>query len=364
MLKILKEAFLIIWIPLLLIGPCVGNVYSMTLFGPYPQYSKPDSIIISWKTTTATTQNEVRWGSSPMLGNVSKEKSLCAHMFHTVTIEGLAAGRRYYYAVISDGTESPLYTFWTAFPENETIRFVAYGDSQGDWDDWQTVLLVSQAIEKANPAFVIKPGDLVDNGKNPDNWIEFFAASPFVHNSTLFPVRGNHENYSHLFFSYFSLPYNERWYSFDNGPVHFIGLDSTIRSRYRLGQILWLFHDLRTHQRPFTIVFFHHPAFSSSSHGNTTILQKLWTPVFERYHVDIVFNGHDHNYERSIINNVTYVVIGGGGSPLYDNGQSSWTVHSEKTYHFCLLTANETTLTCVATKPDGSVFDSFLLTAR
>lgn len=363
MAKNIQKALLIVWI-LLLIGSCTANAYGVLLIGPYPQNSKVDSIVISWKTTVATTHNEVRWGSSPMLGNVSREKWTCAHKFHKVMITGLAAGRQYYYTVVSDGIESPLFTFWTAFLSNETIRFVAYGDSQGNWDSWQTVLQVSQSIEKINPAFVLKPGDLVDNGRNPDDWIEFFAASPFIHNSTLFPVLGNHEQYSHLFFSYFSLPYNERWYSFDNGPVHFIGLDSNIRNRCRLWQLLWLSHDLQSHHQAFTIVFFHHPPYSSSNHGNTTILQKLWAPLFERYHVDIVFNGHDHNYERSIINNVTYIVTGGGGSPLYNNGQSPWTVYSEKTYHFCLLRVNETTLTFEAIKPDGFVFDSFLLTTR
>lgn len=361
--KNIQNALLIVWV-LLLLGGCAGNACAVSFIGPYPQNSKLDSIVISWKTTTATKQNEVHWGSSPLLGNVSKEKCTCAHMVHKVTISGLAASRQYYYTVVSDGTESPLYTFWTAFLPNETIRFVAYGDSQGDWDNWVTVLLVAQAIEKTNPAFVIKPGDLVDNGRNPDDWIDFFTASPFIHNSTLFPVLGNHESYSPLFFTYFSLPSNERWYSFDNGPLHFIGLDSNIRNRYRLRQLLWLIHDLQNHHQAFTIVFFHHPPYSSSNHGNTTILQKLWVPLFERYHVDIVFNGHDHNYERSIINNVTYLVIGGGGSPLYDNGQSPWTVYSEKTYHFCLLMVNETTLTCEAIKPDGLVFDSFLLTTH
>ena len=344
------------------VGYSVGINTSITFLGPYPQFSQEDSIVISWKTMTPARLNEVHWGSSSALDMVTKDQSIFPKTFHSVRIKGLTAGQKYYYTVVSDYIESPLYTFWTAFPRNESIRFVAYGDSQGDWDNWQTVLLVSQAIERTNPAFVIKPGDLVDNGRNPDNWVDFFSASPFLHNSTLFPVLGNHENYSRLFFSYFTLPFNEHWYSFDNGPVHFIGLDSNIRNRCRLRQFLWLFYDLKTHHQPFTIVFFHHPPYSSSNHGNTTVLQKLWSPMFERYHVDIVFNGHDHNYERSIVNNVTYVVTGGGGAPLYNNGHSPWTVYSEKTYHFCLLTANSTSLSCEAIKPNGSVFDSFILT--
>jgi len=347
---------------LLFVGLSSSGAHAMFLIGPYPQNAQSDSIILSWKTTTPTAQNEVHWGSSPMLGNVTVEKCMCVKTKHTVNIKGLTAGQKYYYTVVSDQIESPLYTFWTAFPRNDTIRFVAYGDSQGVWDNWQTVLLVSQAIEKEQPAFVLKPGDLVDDGKNANDWIDFFTASPFVHNSTLYPVLGNHENYSHLFFSYFSLPFNERWYSFENGPVHCIGLDSNKYNRYRFVQFLWLVHDLQTHHAPFTIVFFHHPVYSSSEHGNTTILQKIWAPVFAYYHIDIVFNGHDHNYEHSYVNGVTYIVTGGGGSPLYDNGYSPWTVYSEKTYHYCLLTVNATTLIFEAKKPDGLVFDSFILT--
>ncbi len=361
MRKILQKTILVGGILLILVGSSNGANAAMLLIGPYSQNSHFDSILISWKTATPTTRNYVHWGRSPMLGNVTMEKSMVAKTAHTVEIEGLSAGQKFYYTVVSDQFESPLYTFWTAFPRNETIRFVAYGDSQGAWNNWQTVSLVAQAIEKAQPSFVLKTGDLTDNGSNLEYWIDYFTASPFIHNSTLYPVLGNHENYSHLYFSFFSLPFNERWYSFENGPVHFIGLDSNKRNRYRLVQYLWLLHDLQAHHELFTIVFFHHPLYSSGEHGNTTSLQKIWAPVFERFHVDIVFSGHDHDYERSIVNDVTYIVIGGGGSPLYDIGHSPWTIYTEKTYHYCLLTANSSLLTFEAIKPDGTVFDSFMI---
>jgi hypothetical protein len=360
MRKILQKTILIAGILLILVGSSNAN-NAMFLIGPYSQNSHFDSILISWNTVTPTTLNEVHWGRSPTLGNVTAEKSIFAKTAHTVEIEELSAGQKYYYTIVSDQTESPLYTFWTAFPPNQTIRFVAYGDSQGNWDNWRTVSLVSQAIEKTHPAFVLKTGDQVDNGKNLDNWIDFFTASSYLHNSTLYPVLGNHEYYSHLYFSFFSLPCNERWYSFENGPVHFIGLSSSERDRYRLIQSLWLFNDLRSNNESFTIVFFHHPVYSSGEHGNTTLLQKIWAPMFERFHVNIVFNGHDHDYERSIVNGVTYIVIGGGGSPLYNIGHSPWTVYSEKTYHYCLLTANSSLLTFEAIKPDGAIFDSFMI---
>ena len=356
------RTILVLGILFLLVGSSSGAPVIPLLYGPYTQQSQDDSVIVSWITLVPTRRNEVHWGASPACGNITGEHSIFTHTVHTIKIRGLTAGLQYYYTVSSDEIESSLYTFWTASPENDTIRFAVYGDSQGDWDDWETVLRVAQAIEKEKPMFVLKPGDLVDNGRNLLNWLDFFSASPFIHNSTLYPGLGNHEKHSHLYFSFFSLPFNERWYSFENGPVHFIGLDSNIPNRYRIAQYLWLVNDLWIHDSPYTVVFFHHPLYSSSEHGNTTPLQKIWAPVFERYHVDIVFNGHDHNYERSIVNGVSYIVTGGGGSPLYDNGHSPWTVYSEKTYHYCLLTVNSSALLCEAKKPDGSMFDSFVLT--
>jgi hypothetical protein len=334
---------------------------SSFVIGPYTQQSQKNSIIVSWKTKTPTTRNEVQWGLTTYLGNITVEKNLFSNTFHTVIIEGLTASTQYYYAVVSDGIESATFTFCTSFQQDDEIQFVVYGDDRGGWDNWVSTKIVAQAIEALHPPFVISTGDLVDDGIIPDNWVDFFAASPFVHNSTLYPVLGNHEHYTSWYFTYFSLPGHERWYSFDNGPVHFIGLDSNLRNAYRLVQLVWLVHDLQTNSQPFTIVFFHHPLYSSGNHGNTTLLRLIWKPIFEHFGVDIVFNGHDHNYERGVVNDITYIVTGGGGAPLYDVGHSSWTVYSEKTYHYCLLNVNPELLAFQAIKPDGTVIDSFTI---
>ena len=351
---------LILLIILLIIG-VNGTGSAVFLIGPYPQYPQDDSITICWITKQPTRDNEVHWGDNLLLGNVTREPGFFAKIRHSVTIHGLAAGHHYFYRAISDSFESPVYSFWTKIPTSGPIRFVVYGDTQGDWDNWHMVQEVARSIEQETPQFVLKTGDFVDDGWNLTQWISYFNSSPFLHNSTMYPVLGNHEKPNYLYYSFFILPGNEHWYSFQNGPVCFIGLNSNTPDRYRLSQYLWLCHELRTHATPFTIVFFHHPLYSSSNHGNSTFLQQIWGPVFERNQVDLVFSGHDHNYEHSLVNNVTYIVTGGGGSSLYDNGHSPWTVYSEKTYHYCLLSANATLLTFEAKKPNGVVFDSFSL---
>jgi len=54
--------------------------------------------------------------------------------------------------------------------------------------------------------------------------------------------------------------------------------------------------------------------------------------------VDVVFNGHEHNYERNEVNGVTYVVTAGGGAPLYPMQEREPTqVAFALEYHFVLV---------------------------
>lgn len=64
-----------------------------------------------------------------------------------------------------------------------------------------------------------------------------------------------------------------------------------------VAQQLWLANDLATHPAECTIVYFHHPRFSSGQHGNHFQMQKIWDLLYARG-VDVVVDGHDHLYER------------------------------------------------------------------
>jgi len=329
------------------------------IVGPYPQNPDLDSITICWETSEKTRFNKVYYGLTPDCENVVFEKKLLKNYFHKVKITDLTHSTKYFYKVESDCHMSNIYSFYTSFETNDSIRFIAYGDNRGEWDNWQQASIVAKAIEKEQPHFILHTGDLVNNGTIKQEWYNFFRTSTFIHNSTLYPILGNHEYYGNSYFKYFSLPNNERWYSFDNGPIHFIGLDSNYRNILRPAQILWLIKELRSNDEPFTVVFFHHPLYSSGNHGSCIPLRFLWGTFFQLNKVDIVLNAHDHSYERGKVLNVNYIVTGGGGGPLYDVGSSWWTIYSEKTYHYCLIEANQSELTFQAIKPDGTIFDSF-----
>ena len=110
-------------------------------------------------------------------------------------------------------------------------------------------------------------------------------------------------------------------------------------------------------------MFFHQPPYSSGAHGSTTDMQTTLVPLFEQYDVDLVLNGHDHNYERfDKINGVQYIVTGGGGNSLYPIG----TELSESAYflsenHFVGLTISNDELQIEAIDEDGFVFDAVTL---
>ena len=80
-------------------------------------------------------------------------------------------------------------------------------------------------------------------------------------------------------------------------------------------QTLWLEATLAEARRDpsvdMIVVFMHQVPMSTSVHGNGSDLgiRRAWLPLFDKYEVDLVLHGHEHDYER------TYPVRG------YDDGE-------------------------------------------
>ena len=85
-------------------------------------------------------------------------------------------------------------------------------------------------------------------------------------------------------------------------------------------------------------------------------------PLFDEYNVDIVFSGHDHDYEHSVVSDVVYIVNGGGGGTLRDPAHyNPYSVYFAKTNHCVSITIDGNTLTGVGVQPDGTQFDPFTI---
>jgi 3',5'-cyclic AMP phosphodiesterase CpdA len=330
----------------ILLGPCVQNVHT-------------DGVTIIWETARPAENNAVFFSTDNVMWH--QVSAPAGGTWHECVISDLAPGT-YTYRVASDWIESDACSFQTAVQPGTPFTFIAYGDSRGVWDDWANASAVAGAVAAQRPHLVLHTGDLVRTGSLVDQWHRCFSVAHFTHHIPLYAAIGNHDCPARMFKRYLSLPGGELFYTFDYGDVHFVVLNSMFPAAYALRQRFFVITALET-ERPFTVVAFHHPPFSSGNHGNATGLQLLWAPLLETHGVDLVFNGHDHSYEHVNHDGLPYIVTGGGGAPLYAFGTSPWTVASESAYHFCRVDVNDTVITLTAQKPDGTVIDRLTVTA-
>lgn len=229
---------------------------------------------------------------------------------------------------------------WVELPEHLSGGVVIYGDSRTGHSAHERLM---GGMASLVPSAVFHTGDLVGNGTDPDHWEIFNRIASLLPSGTpVYPALGNHEKESELYFDNFELPGNERWYSVDDiEGFNFIVLDTESALSVASSQYQWLQSELASSvsSTEYTIVTFHYPLYSTGKHGSDEKhIGADLVPLFEEYGVDAVFNGHDHDYERSTVNGIRYIVSGGGGAPLRDQtGTSTYSELFVKTYHFSVL---------------------------
>jgi len=327
--------------------------------GPYLQSVTPDSVIVVWE-TDAPGNSQVDYGPTASYGLVVSDAVSVTH--HALALTGSSPYTTFHYRVSTDGQllgEDS--AFRTAAPLTQTtFSFVVYGDTRTNVTPHQQVV---DRIRALAPDFVLHTGDFVEDGNNAGQWTTFFTVEhDLIRQASLFGVLGNHEHDSAYYFNAFHLPGNEQWYSFDYGNVHFVALEIDESSSYAPGseQFQWLENDLAHTGQLWKIVFFHVPPYSSGSHGGDTSVRNALEPVFTRYGVDLVFNGHDHDYERSVANGIVYIVAGGGGAPLYGKENSNpASVCFSETYHSVWVSVTDSLINVAGIRPDGFRFDEF-----
>jgi len=220
-------------------------------------------------------------------------------------------------------------------------KTVIYGDSRTGIDVHKKIIAL---IMKVRPEAVFNVGDIVEDGDKAGQWTEFNEITKEMRaNTNFYPILGNHEKDSPLFYNNFELPGNEQWYSINFNKIHYTVLNSNKDLSVGSEQYRWLENDLANTGKDikFKVVAFHHPPYSTGNHGSdeTSLdLQKSVVPLFEKYKVNAVFNGHDHDYERSEVNGITYFVVGGGGAPLYTQvGKNEFSKKFLPIYHYSVL---------------------------
>jgi len=240
----------------------------------------------------------------------------------------------------------------------EPVRFLAFGDSGGGTADQYALL---EQMYTVPYDLMIHTGDLAyDSGTISQVEDTVFAVyGDLFRNIPFFPASGNHD-YGTMqgapFRDVFNLPGNEKWYSYDWGRVHFVALDT--EADYTT-QMTWLDQDLAANQLPWKIIYMHKPPYSSGQHGSDTSLRSKLAPIAEKYGVQLILAGHDHDYERmKPQNGVAYVVTGGGGIGTRSVGSSTFTELAEDVIHFVYVEVGVDELTLHAIDATGREFDS------
>src|ERR671920_2234165 len=192
----------------------------------------------------------------------------------------------------------------SSLPSTANLNFAAVGDWGCTGDTTNTI----KNIQNKDPELVLALGDL--SYENTANcWINETSSI----NNKLKIAIGNHDHddddkkgelplLQAQYKKHFGL--SNTYYSFDYHNVHFIAIDSMLPYTINSPQYSFVRNDLiSTSQNPnikWIIVYFHHPMYTSASeHCSDLLLRETYHPLFDQYGVDLVLQGHNHNYQRS-----------------------------------------------------------------
>jgi tartrate-resistant acid phosphatase type 5 len=264
----------------------------------------------------------------------------------------------------------------TLTPTPTPVRFAVIGDYG---QVGQPARDVSDLVKSWQPDFIITTGDnnypsgsaetIDDNiGQYYHEFIYPYRGQygPGADENRFFPSLGNHD-YTETagaqpYLDYFDLPGNGRYYDFVWGPVHLFALNSDYRepdgNHPNSVQAMWLREALAASTAPWKIVYMHVPPYSSGLHGSAVYMQ--WP--YAEWGATAVLAGHDHTYERLLIEGFPYFVNGLGGYPArypFNIEVDGSQLFFNEGYGAMLIEAGETQVTFQFITRTGEVIDQF-----
>jgi sugar lactone lactonase YvrE/predicted phosphodiesterase len=351
---------------------------------PYVEQTSHHSAIISWHTTEAA-EGAVEYGTDFAFGTRVTVPGPSTE--HSVRLDGLAPGTRYFYRALAGGTAlHPPLGFETA-PDPRAPppvwRFAVFGDSGSGTSDQRDV---ARGISFFDADLLLHTGDtLYPGGVAADYDPKLFAVyRDTLSRAPIYPALGN-QDVDHdggaAFLDAFHLPEGspspERYYSFVHGNALCVVLDSNQSLAEKSLQRAWLEAELEGTDRAWKLVVLHHPLYSSLA--SAAAARASLEPLFGAHGVDIVFQGHTHYYERTFPlrdglavdveddphydepQGTIYIVSGGGGGELVTAVPQAYSARYASVFHHVEVTVNGHVLTLEAVNSIGVVFDRMTL---
>ena len=217
---------------------------------------------------------------------------------------------------------------------DDSLKFVVLGDwGTGERSQFDLVQQMVSLHERFKYELVITVGDNIYGAERPQDMAVKFERpfKPLLDAGVKFRAAlGNHDERDQRKYELFGMD-DQIYYTHKapRGSVRFYALESTYMVP---AQLEWLERELKGNTDEWKIVHMHHALYSSArNHGNILSLRRALEPLFVRYNVSVVFQGHDHTYERTKPQQgVVYFVAGSGGklrrgdldrrTPFFENG--------------------------------------------
>jgi hypothetical protein len=253
---------------------------------------------------------------------------------HTARFRSLRPGTRYAYRVGDGQSWSEWFVFVTAAAAPEPFRFLYLGDAQTGLDSVWPRTVRAACAQAPDARMIVEAGDMVAEGYDDNLWRQWAAGLSFIAASLpSLPVPGNHDEHrppnapdstkvlqpSELWRAHFVLPRNgpaslgvlgEPFYYLDYQGVRFIAIDSnpfankdyveSERARGQAAAVAWLRSVLSNNPNRWTIVVQHHPMYPVAKGRDYVEMRNALVPLYDEFRVDLVLQGHDHIYARSL----------------------------------------------------------------
>ena len=325
----------------------VAGGYAQAAFGveatSTPQFAKqptfePTALFLTWQRDPTTTMT-IQWIGSDkdaagrpvwyskegtnawrMATGTSRPFPKTERAIIRTELSDLEPGTEYLFRVGLDSAEQRFRTM--PAKATNTIHFVSGGDAGIGAHPVQTNRLAAAQ----SPMFVVIGGDLAyENGSDATVFLEFlknYSRDVRDERKRLIPMLaciGNHEVVgghgksraeAPFFYSCFDGLFKDTGFaSLDFGDyMSLVLLDTNHTTPIEGEQTDWLASTLKAREDcPTVFVFNHVPAYPSfrpfnygvGEQGTGAENRKYWSPLFERYNVDAVFEHHDHTYKRT-----------------------------------------------------------------
>jgi hypothetical protein len=200
--------------------------------------------------------------------------------------------------------------------KDNSVRFLVIGDGgTGDRRQNEVAVQMIKYHQRFPFTFAIMLGDNIYGSERPQDFAKKFERpyKALLDAGVEFHAAlGNHDDPNQKFYKPFNLG-GQRYRTFKKGNVRFFVLDSNYLDPE---QVAWLEKELAASGSDWKIAYFHHPLYTTARRGPEVELRTVLEPILIKHGVSVVFQGHEHIYERVRPQQGIQYFVAGGSAKL------------------------------------------------